>query len=727
MSNSNNKFQTTLPDLNVPDKEKDENYHKQYANGISNRTWDDSYDYWQDRIQENFDFFDGREALEKYEFITENENGDSLPAIYTRFNKVRSLIKSLTGELEVAGYTIDVCGINKEFKVSKLDYRNDIIAKIHTMSDMMELEQATGIPTAEPLPEGMPRTEKEVDEWFKYKYKAKEEKAVKAILKALADKYNWEALRVTLFRDVLIAGFCVAKTEIINGLPKIRRIHPKTFIYDKSCEDEFMLDSTYRGEVRWMSMADAASTYNLSREDREKIKDYYQNLSHSDKGNNKYFDSNKVSVVYAEWEDVKKKKAKKSEDKYGNTHYKRVDSDKKGKDIVSKEYKVMRKCVVIGGEIVRDWGIDDNMIRSADDITDTQSSYTIYSPCYGNGNMVSEVDQIKTIQEQKNIALYHVQRTLAISGSKGFAFDVSQIDDEMELEDVMGYLKTAGIVFYNSQKDGVQAPNSPVKELDLSLSSQVMTYVNLAQYYDQEMNAITGITPERQGVVNAGSKSAVTNAAIYQSNVITAHLFSGFHRFSSMCFTKLAGLTKIVASEEEEYLSNLAGDDVWFFLNQGADLASNDMAVFIKERPKGLNDSQAFREMIVTMASSGQISPVEAFRLQQEEDVDYAIDKLEKMQKEKEEIAHQRAMQQQQQAQQAQQQGEMMKLQAEQQHTAAEEQAKGQRVNQTRAMDNQYRQQQAEQDTNNKAMLQKQKSELEAKKDYMNNNFGSES
>ncbi len=724
MTNNNN-LQTTLPDLNLSENEKDETWHKNYTLAIANRVWVDSYDYWQDRIQENFDYFDGREDLDKYSFITEDENGDSLPAIYTRFNKVRTLIKSLTGELETAGYTIDVCGINKQFKVDKLNYRNDLIAQVHTMADMMDLESASGLPTAEPLPEGMPQTEKEIDEWFKKSYKTKEEQANKAILKALAEKYRWEALRVTLFRDVLIAGFCVAKTEIVNGLPKMRRIHPKTFVYDTSCEDEFMLDSTYRGEVRWMSMADAASTYNLSKSDRKQIEDSYNSLSSSTRDNYKWYDGNKVAVLYAEWEDIKKKKAKKSVDKYGNVHYKRMDDAKQKKDIVSKEYKVMRKCVVLGGEIVRDWGIDDNMIRSVDDITDTQSSYTIYSPSYGNGNMTSEVDQIKGIQEQKNIALYHVQRALAISGSRGFAYDISQLPDNYELEEVMGILKSSGIMLYNSNEDGIQKPNNPVQEVDLSLNNSVMTYINLAQYYDQEMNAITGISPERQGIVNAGAKSAVTNAAIYQSNLMTTHLFSGFHTFCSIVFTKLAGLTKIVASENEDYFSQIAGDDVWFFLQQGVDLSSNDMGVTIKERPKSLNDSGAFREMINVALSSGQITPLEAFRLQQDEDIDYAVDKYEKMVAEKEKMAHQRQMELQQQQMQMQNQAQMQKLQAEQAHISAEEQAKGERVNQTRAMDNQYRQQQSQQETQNKAMLQDQKAKLDAKMEFMKNKFGS--
>ena len=727
MSNNVNKFITTFPDLNIPDKDKDESWHRDYTLAIANRVWGDGmYDYWQERIQENFDFFDGREELDKYDFITEDENGDSLPAIYTRFNKVRTLIQSMTGQLEIAGYTIDVCGINKEFKVAKLDARNELLAQIHTMADMIELQNASGLPTAEPIPEGMPQNEQEVDDWFQHKYRTKEEKANKAILKALAEKYNWEALRVTLFRDVLIAGFCVAKTEVINGLPKYRRVHPKTFVYDTSCEDEYMLDSTFRGEVRWMSMADAADTFNLTREERQQIEDSYNSLPYDARRSYRWYDSNKVAVVYAEWEDVKKKKAKKSKDKYGNVHYKKVDEGKKGKDIVSKEYKVMRKCTVLGGEIVRDWGIDDNMIRSVDDITDTQSSYTVFAPSYGNGNMVSEVDQIKGIQEQKNISLYHVQRALAISGSKGFAFDVSQLPDTWEVEDVLAKLKSSGVMFYNSFEDGVQKPNSPVHDLDMSLNNSIMNYIQLAQYYDQEMNAITGITPERQGVVNAGSKAAVTNAAIYQSNVMTTHVFSGFHRFCSMVFTKLAGLTKIIASEEEDYLSQLAGDDVWFFLDQGVDLASNDMAVYIKERPKGLNDAQAFNELLQVMVSSGQLDPVSAFRLKQEEDIDYAIDKLEKMQEEKAALEHQRNMELQQQQAQTAQQAEMQKMQQEQAHISAEERAKGQRVNETRALDNQYRQQQSQQEAMQKSALQREKAQQDVKAEFMKNNFGNQ-
>ena len=721
-----------FPDLNIPDSEKDEEWHRKYNLAICNQTFDDdNYDLYQESMNTNYNFFDGTQDTGKYDFLTENENGDALPALFIRFNRIRSKIEGLIGELEVAGYEISVSGVNKEFKVKKLDEKNAMLADLYMLPDMIAMEQATGIPTVDPqvMNPDMPQTKEEVDDFFKYKYKDQSEIAVKAILKALALKYDWEYKRVACFRNMLISGMAVVKTEIINGLPQFRVVHSPTFIYDKSAEDDYFSTSTYFGELREMSLADARSEWNLTKDEIDSITETSNGngggtnfLSNRDRDRReRYYDTNKVLVAYAEWEDVKDFKRKKSVDNYGNTHYKKVDEKKKGKGIVSKPIKIWRKCVLIGGKIVRDFGVVENMIRSVDDITDTMSNYTVVAPNYSNNTLVSKVGQMTGMQEAKDIALYQVQLAMARAGGKGFAYDVSQCPDGWEVEDVMSNLKSSSIVFFDSREDGLQKAGSPMKEFDLTISNSITSYINISQMYDAEMNAVTGISQERQGIVNAGSKTGVTNAAIYQSNLITAPLYSAFHRFSSLMFTKLAGLAKICWDEKESF-AMLTGDEIQAFISQDKDLALNDYGVFIKELPKVLSDSSLLKGHTEIALSSGQITVVDSLEILKETDVDYAIKLLDKKVKEREETAHKRQMEMQQQAQQGQQQAAMQTLQAEQQHANMMEQAKGQRVDTTRAKDNQYRQEQAGQKTQSDGMLNKQKSDLSIREDLINNN-----
>ena len=662
-------FNQSFPPINIPESEKDEEWHKKFNQAICNETFDDdNYDFYQERMRVNLEFFDGTQSLDKYDFLTQNENGDALPALFIRFNRIRSKIESLLGELEVAGYEISVDGVNKQFKVDKLDKKSEMLANIYMMSDMMELEQSTGIPVIDPatLAPDMPQTKEDIDDFFEHKYKEQSEEAMEAILKALALKYDWEYKRVALFRDMLINGMAVAKTEIINGLPSFRRVSTPTFVYDRSSEDDYFSTSTYFGELREHSLADAKSQWNLTKEELDSIQEGHSaaagSLDSRDRDKReRYYKTNKVLVSYAEWEDTKDMKRKKSVDNYGNVHYKKVDDKKKGKDIVSKPIKVWRKCTLIGGKVIRDWGVCDNMIRSVDDITDTMSSYTVVAPNYVNNTLVSKVDQMRGMQEAKDIALYQVQLAMARAGGKGFSYDVSQCPDGWEVEDVIANLKTSSIAFHDSREDGMQKAGSSMKEFDLTISNSVTSYINISQLYDAEMNAVTGISAERQGIVNAGSKAGVTNAAIHQSNLITAPLYSAFHRFSSIMFTKLAGLAKICWDEKDTF-GFLTGDVVQAFIAQDKDLALNDYGVFIKELPKVLSDANLLKDHVQMALNSGQITVVDSLEILKQTDIAYGIKLLDRKIEEREKKQHERQMEMQQQQAQQQQQGQMQLL-----------------------------------------------------------------
>ena len=688
-------FNGSFPDTNVPDSQKKEDYHKNWASAILNEAVDGRYDLGYRLMQESYNFYDGVQDNDEFSFIQESESGDNLPAIWINYNSVRTKVDVLLGELAAKGFDLRARAINKDAVSRKLEKKYEMKAKMMMQDDLINLQEQTGLPTA-PV-ENLPQTDEELNDYLEYEYKEDCEKVMDAALKYLVKKYEWMRKRIEVFRDLVITGRCFVKTEIVEGMVHYKRVDPRYMVFDSSARDELLRDSAYFGHLEYMPMAEAIQKYNLS---EKEIKDLgvetggqnnaFLNIFNADstavgQDSSLEFVSNsngtvKVLVFHTQFQDTKRIKRKVSEDKFGNKHYKRVKDNAKGKDIKMTPVKVWRKCTLIGGSIVRDWGLKENMVRSIDDIYDTRSDYISLVHNFVNGNTISKVDLIKGLQKFKNIAMYNMQLAMNRAGTKGFFYDLSQIPDTWEVDDVLYYLKTAGISFYNSLKDGYSRPNPGVNQFDMTISQSINQYIAISQMIDGQIDEITGINEARVGQVAAASQAVgVTQSAITSSQLVTEPLFQAFEFFSEDLFNNLAGLSKIIFQANPDAFAPIIGDSGIDHLEATIDMHLQDYGVFIDVTPPLIQDEMKFEGYLTAALQSGSITIGDALDFINEKDVQYKIRKLkraiEKREKERAEMEQQMQMQQ----QEAQAQQQAMLAQQQSQLLQQEEAAKGAR------------------------------------------------
>lgn len=664
-----------LPDLNIPDAKKDKHWHKQYVEAIAYRTFDSAYDFQYKAIQECQDFYQGVQSGDEFDFLQTLEDGSVLPAKWINFNKVKTKINLLVGELLKKGYQIDTTSINKEAKVRKLMARENARVDLRMTPYALDIEQTSEMPLQKPRKF---EDEQELEDYYNYTYKEKSEIIMKSALDWSLRRQRWEYERIALFRDMIITNHAFAKTEIINGVPYSRRIDPKFMIWDRDAEDDFLTDASYFGEVRYMNIAEAAQKYNLT---KKQIGDVYAkyktNLGlhhHSSARRTDFLNHTalevfteergelKVLIIEAYWVDYKKYVNKISVDKFGNEHVKTMsDETKVSKDIVSKNIKIWRKGVLIGGELLVDWGEIKNQPRGVDDFSDTGCPYHCLIPNYINRTSTSMVEQVKGLQNLKNITMYGVQLAMARAGSKGFIYDVAQMPDGWDIDVVMKYLKVAGIAFINSAQDEAPTTFNQFQDFDMTISASVKQYIEINLMIDREIDAITGVNEARQGFVQNSSQAVgVTQSAILQSSLSTENYFHLFNMFCENIYNYSAGLIKIAWAGKERF-APIIGDVGVDFLASDIDLALDDYAVYVEEIPEALADKDMLHQMIIAAVQAGSIDFIQGFKILQTRDVDYALRQLErytmkqerkaeKMQKEQ--LAAQ--MQQQQQASEAQ-------------------------------------------------------------------------
>ena len=688
-------FTGAFPDINVPKSEKNEEYHKHWALSILNEAVDGRFDIGYRLMQESYDFYDGTQDNDEYSFLQESESGDNLPAIWINYNSVRTKVDVLLGELSAKGFEVNVRAINKDAVSRKLDEKWKIKAKMMMQGDLQDLQEISGLPVA-PV-EKLPETEEELNDYIEFKYKEDAEKVMEAALKYLVKKYEWMRKRIEVFRDLVITGRCFVKTEIVEGMVQYKRVDPRYMIFDTTSRDDLLRDSAYFGHIELLPLAEAKQRFKLTKTEIDEMgagatthTNHFLNVFNSDSSRvnsettleflSGAKDNLKVLVFYGQFQDTEMVKRKVSTDQYGNKHYKKVKDGAKGKDIKNTPVKVWRKVTLIGGSVVRDWGVKENMIRSIDDMYDTRSDYICLAHNFVNGKTISKVDLIKGLQKFKNMALYNLQLAMNRAGAKGFMYDMSMIPDRWDVDDVLYYLKTAGIGFFNSMKDGMSRPNPGITNFDMTISQSIHQYMGIAQMIDSQMDEITGINEARQGQVASASQAVgVTQAAITSSQFVTEPLYAAFEAFSEDLFNNLAGLAKIIFKENPESFSPIIGDSGIDFLENDMDMHMNDYGAFIDVTPPLVQDEQKFEGLLGMALQSGSITIADALEFINEKDVKYKIRKLKRTLevREKEKQEHEQNMAQQQQEANANQQ--QMAIQTEQGMIAQAEQAKGQR------------------------------------------------
>lgn len=685
----------SFPSIFVPEESKNELYHKQFVQSITSRSIMAGYTSRYALFNECVNYYLGLQTGDEFGFLQRSEDGEVLPAKWMDFGKIAPKVDLLIGELIKRQYKIDVKAYNKDALSRKMDEKNRLIVDMRFQPIAEELENMYGLPL-QGESSFQPETEKEVDQYMNKTYKETSELVLRAILNYLKKIDGWDYQRLSLFRDLLIFGCSFARCEIIDGIPHMERKDPRYMIFDVNSKDDFLSDATFWGEVHYMSIGEICKTYpDITPEELQAAYKSYQDFN----SNQTYFASLsqdfgfvdqstrlsifkvdggelRILVVKSYWQDYKVLNHKYSEDKYGQTHIKRVSNDSSSDKVKKTTLQIWRKGTLIGGKFMRDWGIMENQERSVDNIATTTPPYIALIPNYFNGVIMSKVNRLRPLQNLKNIVLYNVQLQISTSGGKGFMYDISQLPKGWDIHTAMKYLRTAKIGFIDSSVENAGQYNQ-FKDFDMGISQSVESFLKICQFIDAEMDEVSGVNEARQGIMEGASQTVgVTNSMLVQSSLSTEMYFNMFSQFFSKILNKQAGLAKIAWAGKERF-APIIGDVGVNFLKEDIGLELNDYNVFINEIPPAVGNQQMLTQLVMAGMQSGSVSLLQAVKILMESDIDESIQMLEKdleqaqaqkqqemqMQAQSQQVMQMQQQQELEQAQQAQQMAERGKTQ----------------------------------------------------------------
>lgn len=616
-----------FPDSSVPEKEKDKDYHRRYAESIIKIGLNADFDRDYSVMNECYEFFNGTHTGDEFGFLQEAEDGDVLPAKWISFNKINVKGSILFSEFDRKGFDIRVEAVNKEARIRKNDIKDGMYPEMKVNNLAGELEAEYGIPFGHEA--NMPTTQEELDDAFR-EFQELSEIVIEFALKYLAKKHKLRYTRMALYRDIIIAGRCVTVFEEKEGAMVPVRKDPRYVGFDRSADDDFVSDSSYFFLVDYMSIGEIASQYNISRKELEEVRNKRREDTFL---SSKYFreidGELRALVTRCYWRDVKDWSVKETRDKHGNMHIQDVPHSKV-KDVKRKSYPVWRHAVIIGGKIVPDahWGVLENMVRSVDDFSVLETPIKILIPNYINGKGVSKVQQVIGIQKLKDITMYNLQLAMARAGSKGFVYDVAQTPEDWEVDTVIKYLKTVGIAFIDSKKDGTPSNFNQFSPVDMGLTDGVNKFIEISMMLDREMDSITGINDARQGIAQGSSQAVgVTQSMLHQSSMSTEFYSSLFQVYMSDILTYQANTLRFI---DEERLISMAGNISSDLIKGELDMPLNDYGVFVEEINPMFEDLSVFRQIVNEARMSGQLGFIDAIKLMKEKDLNKAIREYER-------------------------------------------------------------------------------------------------
>ncbi len=610
-----------FPKQNIPDNLKNKEWCKQNVLAIlSYQNYTTKFNRERKKDYENYLLFNGVFDSKTFEYVT-NTYGISSPARLVNFPIIAPKIEVIVGEFMANELEFTVEAVNEDAIVRKLEKKYNLLTEKLIKPFREELSKVTGIEfEGQDFGQEIPE---DIEKFMKYNFREKSEVEIYHALKYLLYKYYLKHTFKQGLYDLCITAKGFYNVSVKNGDPFIRRVDPRSLIYDINTESETLQDSQWVAEERFLSVNEIIDEFSdyLSEEDVIKLEELRHNghdsLSRYNKPYQWYYkdDSNsplRIRVVTAVWKSLRTLSFKISENKHDPEvpFRKWVGDDykiQKGDNIEKKVVTDIWHATMIGHEIVVNARRMPNQIRREENYANAKLPYVGIIKNNIDGITLSIVDSLKNVQLLYNIVMYHIELALARSGGKAVVYDVSQKPKGLALDDVFYHAKNSGVIPINSKQEGQLHSSgfNQFQQIDFTLSNSVSQLINLKIMLEQTAETLSGINRSREGF-NKTDAVGVNERNVVQSSLITMPLMSIHSRNIEMCFQYASDLMKI-CWEEGKKINYFLGDVGAKFFEITKDFKNDDYGIFVRNTMKERRDKDTLINLGQSALASGGI------------------------------------------------------------------------------------------------------------------------
>ncbi len=349
------------------------------------------------------------------------------------------------------------------------------------------------------------------------------------------------------FDDVVLHGAIAAHAIMYVGISNDRiTIHPQNprhFAYGLSAESPLLKDAEYQVAWYYMYPSEIVKYFGdeLSKKD---IEDIY-NMNGAGQDDVFYFGDTQDDYKYGTqkvfhvlWRTLRK---------IGFLTYQDVNTGTINHTIVSSSYSINKEQgdlqiewrwipeIVEGWKLGRDKYVGMKPLRGQ--FKDLNNLYYTPMPYKGvvlDHNLdkpISFVDRMKPYQYLYDVVMWRLENLIYSDKGKKLFMDINMIPQEhgIDLNKWIDYLDIKNIGFMNPNEEGNRGDrnvSNSVKEIDMSFLGDIQKYIYLAQYIENKIGDVVGISKEMEGQIRERQAVSNTRQALLQSNKILQPFYS---------------------------------------------------------------------------------------------------------------------------------------------------------------------------------------------------------
>lgn len=529
------------------------------------------------RMKVNYDLFNNIINLLDFEYVCKpfGAEGGELPANFTNRDILSNKIKVLLGMEMTMPFSWKVVAVNEEattrieqetFKKIREYVEAQIMQPIKTQLELMELQKTKG---RQLTPQEQQDTERRIQQELEKqtpdevrRYMARDHQDPAEVLgNQLLEFLIWKTNAKDKFNDGWkhsnLSGKEIYWVGEVNGNPDFEVINPLYFKRNKSIDTKYIENGEWAIYERRMTPSQVIATFGsqLKSADIDRIYNYFKTNPSSiidpEFRFSEYGESHEytLSVIHHNW--ISLRKIGFLYDEEGNS------------SIVDELYKLNPEA----GDVKIEWEwIPEahEVYRILDDIfvyprpvpgqyVDLENLYNAHLSYYGaecdslNSPTTSPMDRGKTYQYFYNIIIYRMELLMASDEGKKFFINMNAIPNTggLDLNKFLYFLKANNIGFLNPNEEGNRGSGdvtNMVKEVDMSLISDISKYMQIAEYIERKCGDAVGVTKQMEGAI--GSTEAVTNTK--QNLMQSAHVIRPYFELHNNVKARvLSGLLEV--------------------------------------------------------------------------------------------------------------------------------------------------------------------------------------
>ena len=570
ISNTNKKVFLTSAQKNANRKQ----YYKDTIDRISNMALSNSSyslgeeavvsDYW--RMKVNYDLFNNKIDNRDFEYVCKpfGAVAGELPARMVNRDIVSGKIKVLLGMEQAMPFSWKVMAVNKEATTRKEKEEFSMIQEFVKEQVMGPIRKEIMLQQEQELKgqELTPQERKQIEQRYEEEYKVRTPDEVRRYMlrehQDPAEVLGEQIMQYLKYKEKLQFKFskgwkhaCISGKEIywvgiLNGEPSFKVINPLRFEHDRSSDIDFIEDGEWACNEYRMSVSEVIQYFSGKGGLKEsEIEDLQSTIGQEDTYLNWNFssgpeeDPNTICVRHAVW---------KGTTKIGFLTY----LDEEGvpqMDIVPDFYRFNRERGDISiewediPEVYEGWKVGNDKYAYMRPVVgqhkDLDNLYDCKLPYHGavhdglNSDITSIMDRVKYYQYFYNIICYRIELLMASDKGKILMMNIKAIPKSAGINTAkfQYFLEANKIGYLNTQEEGFRGPTDGaitnlVKEIDMSLVSNINSYMQMAEYIESRCGASIGITKQMEGMMGPDESVTGMKQSLVQSSHIVRPYFN---------------------------------------------------------------------------------------------------------------------------------------------------------------------------------------------------------